>query len=29
MITDRMLRMFKRKDPPPPRPKLGEQGKAS
>ena len=28
MITDRMLRMFKRKDPPPPRAKLGE-GKAS
>jgi len=31
MITDRMLRMFKRKDPPPARAKLGQhdQGKAS
>ena len=28
MITDRMLKMFKRKDPPPARAKLGE-GKAS
>jgi H+-translocating NAD(P) transhydrogenase subunit alpha len=28
MITDRMLKMFKRKDPPAPRPKL-EEGKAS